>query len=80
MKTELRKLVMVGLASFLLAGCCTTQHASKGWEYKAVRLNPMQQNFVAELNAASKGGWKLFTVVPTDSGGYGQYIFQKGNP
>jgi hypothetical protein len=80
MKTNLRNLLVVGIASCLFTGCCTTQSVLKEWEYKTVRLNPATQNFEAELNAASRGGWRLFTVVPTEDkglSGYSQYIFQR---
>ena len=83
MKTKLKNLVVVGVASFLLLGCSTMNRAPKGWEYKAVRLIPTQQNFETELNAASNGGWKLLTVVPTEAAGlsgYSQYIFQRQKP
>ena len=60
----------------------TPHRASKEWEYKAVRLHPTQQNFEAELNTASKGGWQLLTVVPLEreGPGYGSYIFQRRMP
>ncbi len=75
---KLKNLVVVGLASFVFIGCCTTDRVSKEWEYKTVRLNPMAQSFEAELNGASKGGWRLLTFVPTEANtGYGQYIFQR---
>jgi hypothetical protein len=82
MRTKLKSIIVVGIASFLLVGCSTPHRASREWEYKAVRLNPTTQNFEASLNAASKGGWQLLTVVTLEreGPGYGQYIFHRQRP
>ncbi len=79
MKTKIKYLLVLVLASFVFAGCAS-MHESKQCEYKTVRLNPGVQNFEAELNDAAKGGWKLFTIVPTEAAGlsgYSQYIFER---
>ncbi len=78
----INSLLLLALAGFVFTGCATS-HCGKcemaQWEYKTVRLNPGDQNFEAELNEASKGGWKLFTIVPQEAtglAGYSQYIYE----
>jgi hypothetical protein len=77
---QLKYLSVIGLASFLVSGCCTKHPSSLEWEYKVVRLSPTQQDFEAQLNVSAKGGWKLLTSVPAEGGansGYNQYVFQR---
>jgi len=91
MKTIIKSLLISACAGLLLVGCATkgtdsccddgsTNCAVKTmkaveYEYKSVRLNTGTTTFEADLNAASKGGWKLITAPTTD--GYNFYTFER---
>ena len=36
MKANLKRLLLIVAGSVLLAGCCTSHHAARQWEYKVV--------------------------------------------
>jgi len=61
MKTKIKYLLVLVLASFVFAGCATT-HETKKWEYTTVTSHP---NDVSELNNLGKDGWQLISVVPS---------------
>jgi hypothetical protein len=79
MKTKIKYLLILVLASFVFAGCCTT-HGRKTtqWEYKTVKLLPYSQDFEASLNETGKAGWKLLTAVAgVGDSGYVYYTFER---
>ena len=60
--------IILAAGTLLLAGCCTTRHATKQWEYKVTFATPLgpeglkrenQQKFLDELG---KDGWILVAV------------------
>ena len=78
MKTKIKYLLVLVLASFVFAGCCT-MHSKKTmqWEYKSVRLSITDKDFDSNLNAAGNGGWKLLTIQSEANVGYSEYIFER---
>ena len=64
MKTNIRKLLIIGASVFLLAGCSTTYHVTR-WEYKVVpppsylglTQPEIQKNNEAFMNDLGKDGW-----------------------
>jgi hypothetical protein len=94
MKTLTKNLLLGACAGMLLAGCATkgtdsccddgsTNCAMKTvksveYEYKSVRLTPRATTFEADLNAASKGGWKLLTITQdAPDVSYNFYTFER---
>jgi hypothetical protein len=82
MKTKIKYLLVLVLASFVFAGCTTTFNGScktKQWEYKSVNLCYQSSDFQAGLNKASQGGWRLIAIAPPQSvdGCNAQYIFER---
>ena len=68
MKTTLKQLFIIGASSFLLAGCCSTRHATR-WEYKVVPekragLTPAEWMNKGEalMDDLGKDGWVLVDV------------------
>ncbi|HEY4952217.1 MAG TPA: DUF4177 domain-containing protein [Verrucomicrobiae bacterium] len=82
MKTKIKYLMILVLASFVFAGCathpCCKMQSDKNqtWEYKTVKLDP---NNGAQLNEVSKDGWKLVSTVPGGNSdpGYAYFIFER---
>jgi hypothetical protein len=63
MKTNLKQLFIIGASSFILAGCCTTNHVTQ-WEYKVVNVSRVgltqtewQKKQEALMNDLGKDGW-----------------------
>ena len=66
MKTKIKYLLVLVLASFVFAGCTTTFNGNseaKQWEYKIVRLADSDKPEV-QLNKLSQEGWILVAVEP----------------
>jgi hypothetical protein len=62
MKSKIKYLLVLVLASFVFAGC-ETAHESKAWEYKSVYSNNTDAD-KTKLNGLGKEGWQLVSVVP----------------
>jgi outer membrane PBP1 activator LpoA protein len=80
MKTKIKYLLVLVLASFVFAGCTTTigSNEAKQWEYKTVRINLPDTDLQAQLNDAGKDGWKLLTIqTEQPNPGYSEYIFER---
>ena len=64
MQINLKKLLIIGASSLLLAGCCTTPDVTK-WEYRVVRApfppqgEPSRDTEQSFLNDLGKDGWVL---------------------
>jgi hypothetical protein len=77
MKTKIKYLLILVLASFVFAGCCT-MHKTTEWEYKTVRILTTDTDLQAQLNNAGKDGWKLLTIQTEEPNpGYSEYIFER---
>ncbi len=86
MKMTIKYFLVLVLASFVLAGCCT-MHNKIVWEYRSVDMDPDKSE--QTLNDMSKEGWTLVSVVPdtahqiNDANGQGNisyycaYIFKR---
>jgi outer membrane biogenesis lipoprotein LolB len=75
MKTKIKYLLVLVLASFVFAGCCTMHRKAAQMEYKVVFLQDGDAD--KQLNEFCKdGGWKLFTVVPKNNLS-GEYILER---
>jgi len=85
MKTKINYLLILVLAGFVLTGCCSMKHCGSckmqphnlpQWEYKTVSLIKDNAQLEAQINEASKGGWKLVAVSP-QSEGWSNFIFER---
>ena len=63
MKPNLEQLFVIGATSFLLAGCCTADHATN-WEYRVVDQNRVGVAYAdfaktqeSLMNNLAKDGW-----------------------
>ncbi|HEY1718279.1 MAG TPA: DUF4177 domain-containing protein [Verrucomicrobiae bacterium] len=74
MKTKIKYLLVLVLASFVFAGCCT-MHKSAQWEYKTVALS--SQGSDAELNSLGKDGWQLVSVTLESNDQRAFYYFKR---
>jgi hypothetical protein len=66
MKTEIKYLLVLGLASFVFVGCATNHCGNckmTQMEYKIEKLGGLNlEAQETELNKVGKDGWKLVTV------------------
>ena len=76
MKTKIKYLLILVLASFAFVGCCTMHSKAKQWEYKTARLAPDSTQFDQQLNDAVNGGWRVISVTP-EPNGYAYYILER---
>jgi hypothetical protein len=83
MKTKIKYLLVLVLASFVFAGCCTMHSKTAQWEYKIVSLAD-SDNAQAKINELGKEGWMLVTVEPVSYQGgepasvyVSHYIFKR---
>jgi hypothetical protein len=89
MRTKIKCLMILVLASLVFAGCCTMHSKTAQWEYKTVKF-PFEvssnmsksefQDYEDQLNQLGKEGWKLVTVnVQTSSGTSleSYYVFER---
>jgi hypothetical protein len=83
MKTKIKYLLVLVLASFVFVGCATSHCGNcktAQWEYKIVHINSgiADAYLQAQLNDAAKDGWKLLTIqTEQPSPGYSEYIFER---
>jgi outer membrane biogenesis lipoprotein LolB len=80
MEIKIKSLLVLVLASLVLAGCCT-MHSKKTtqWEYTTVEMVPLSSNDKT-LNGYGKDGWTLVSVTPLkQDGGVGEcaYVFKR---
>jgi len=76
MKTKIKYLLVLVLASFVFAGCCT-MHKTAQWEYKTTTLYPTGPSAESEINKLGKDGWQLVAVVDANSGSNAIYYFKR---
>ena len=82
MKTKIKYLLVLVLASFVFVGCCTMHSKTVQWEYK---VESIQNNLEsAKLNELGKDGWMLVSVqryVPDSNNpnlnNFSQYFFKR---
>jgi uncharacterized lipoprotein YajG len=81
MKTKIKYLLVLVLASFVFAGCCT-MHKTAQWEYTTLQMVPLPSNDKT-LNGYGKDGWILVSITPlradSQDGGVGEcaYVFKR---
>jgi outer membrane biogenesis lipoprotein LolB len=75
MKTKIKYLLVLVLASFVLAGCCTMHSKTKQMEYKVDWIKASDAN--TQLNEYGKDGWKLVSVILQQDGVSAQYTFER---
>jgi ABC-type oligopeptide transport system substrate-binding subunit len=74
MKTKIKYLLVLVLASFVFAGCCTMHSKTKQMEYKVVFTD--FRDAENQLNKLGNDGWKLFNTIPGSNDSV-TYIFER---
>ena len=64
MKTKIKYLLVLVIASFVFVGCCTTHSKTTQWEYAIVTWNATDSS--TEFDKLGKEGWILVAVVNAD--------------
>jgi hypothetical protein len=79
MKTTLKYLLLLFLASFVSVGCCTTHSKTAKWEYKTQTLYLAANLDPADLNKAATDGWEFVsaTAIPNDPNQGAVVVFKR---
>jgi hypothetical protein len=78
MKTKIKYLLVLVLASFVFAGCCT-MHKTAQWEYKSETLYLKANLDPDALNKAATDGWQFVsaTAIPNDPNQGAVVVFKR---
>lgn len=64
----LRTLLLVGLTSVILVGCCTMQGSHQNWVFKVEEINAYQQNVEKLINECTSEGWQFVALSTAYNG------------